>query len=70
MVRAVVGALSLFVAAGLARADDAYTLPAVGAQLTFRLMSTTKLADQTVVTGQIYTYTVTAISGVTSVRGR
>jgi hypothetical protein len=51
---------------GVARADDSYTLPAVGAQLTFRLISTTKLADQSVTTGQIYTYTITSISGVNS----
>jgi hypothetical protein len=51
---------------GIARADDAYILPAVGAELTFRLISTTKIADKTITTGQIYTYTITAVSGVTS----
>jgi hypothetical protein len=61
-----VGVLALLAAAGAARADDAYTLPAVGAQLTYRLISTTKLADQTITTGQVYTYTITAVSGATS----
>ncbi len=64
--RALLGALSLLAAIGVAHADDAYTLPAVGAQLTFRLISTTKLADHTITTGQIYTYTITSISGADS----
>jgi hypothetical protein len=50
-------------AIGVAHADDAYTLPAVGAQLTYRLISTTRLADQTITIGQIYTYTITTVSG-------
>lgn len=56
----------ILVAAGVARADDAYTLPAVGAQLTYRLVSTTKIRDHTITTGQIYTYTVTATNGADS----
>jgi hypothetical protein len=62
-VRALLGALCFFAAISLARADDGYMLPAVGAQLTFRLISTTKIADHTITAGQIYTYTITSISG-------
>jgi hypothetical protein len=63
MLHALLGVLAFVTAIGIARADDAYTLPAVGAQLTYRLILTTKLADQTITTGQIYTYTITAVSG-------
>jgi len=62
--RALMGALSLLAAISAARADDAYTLPAVGAQLTFRIISTSKIGDHTTTTtGQIYTYTITAVNG-------
>ena len=64
--RALLGAIGILAAIGAARADDAYTLPAVGAQLTFRLMSTTKIGDQSITVGQIYTYTLTAVSGANS----
>jgi len=57
------GAAGILAAAGGARADDAYTLPAVGAQLTFRLVSTTKIGDHSITAGQIYTYTITSVSG-------
>jgi len=62
-VRAFVAAFGLLAAIGPAYADDAYTLPPVGAQLTFRLLSTTKLTDHTITAGQIYTYAITAVSG-------
>ena len=61
--RAFLTALGLLAAIGPAYADDVYTLPPVGAQLTFRLVSTTKLADNTITAGQVYTYTITAVSG-------
>ena len=61
--RALLGAVGILAATGVAHADDSYTLPAVGAQLTFRLISTTKIADHTITAGQIYTYTITSISG-------
>ncbi len=60
------GAAGILVAVGTARADDAYTLPAVGAQLTFRLVSITKIRDQSITAGQIYTYTITSVSGTDS----
>lgn len=63
MLRILLGVLGFVTAIGVARADEAYTLPAVGAQLTYRLILTTKVADQTITTGQIYTYTITAVSG-------
>jgi hypothetical protein len=63
---AFLGSAVLIAAIGIAHADDAYNLPAVGAQLTYRLMSTTKLSDQTITAGQVYTYTITAVSGATS----
>jgi hypothetical protein len=62
-VRALLAACGLLAATGSAYAGDAYTLPPVGAQLTYRLISTTKLADHTITAGQIYTYTITAVSG-------
>lgn len=63
MVRALWGALGLLAGISAAHADDGYTLPAVGAQLTYRLISTSKISDHTITTGQIYTYTITAVSG-------
>jgi hypothetical protein len=65
-VRALLGAAGILAAIGVAHVDNAYTLPAVGAQLTFRLISTTKIGDQSITVGQIYTYTLTAVSGATS----
>jgi hypothetical protein len=65
-VRALLGALGFLTAISAARADDGYPLPAVGAQLTFRLISTTKMADRSITVGQIYTYTITSISGADS----
>ncbi|HEV2188634.1 MAG TPA: hypothetical protein VGR70_15600 [Stellaceae bacterium] len=64
--RALFAGLVLLAVTGAARADDAYNLPPVGAQLTFRLISTTKLADHTIIAGQIYTYTITSVSGADS----
>jgi hypothetical protein len=62
-VRTLLGVVAVLAAVGAAHADEAYPLPAVGAQLTFRLMSTTKIGDRSITTGQIYTYTITAVSG-------
>ena len=64
---ALVCALGLVAAAGVARADDAYVLPPVGAQLTYRLVSTTKVADKSIsiTSGQVYTYIVAAADGST-----
>jgi hypothetical protein len=59
-VRAFVCALAVIAAAGAARADDPYPLPPVGTQLTYRLVSTTKIPDKSIsiTFGQIYTYVV------------
>jgi hypothetical protein len=65
--RAAACAAVLVTAAGAAQAEEAYPLPPVGAQMTFRLVTTTKFNDKPpVVTGQVYTYTVTAVDGARS----
>jgi hypothetical protein len=65
--RALVCAFAVVAAAGVARADDPYALPAVGAQLTYRLVSTTKIADKSIIitSGQVYTYIVATADGPT-----
>jgi hypothetical protein len=49
-----------------ARADEGYKPPPVGAQMTYRMISTTKSGDQSITTGQVYTYTITAVDGARS----
>jgi hypothetical protein len=58
-------ALGVLAAIGVADADEPYALPAVGAQLTYRLVSTASLTEKSLsfTTGQVYTYTVTAVNG-------
>jgi hypothetical protein len=51
--------VAMGVVIGPACADEARTVPAVGAKLTYRLVSTTTTPAKTVTTGQIYTYIVT-----------
>src|SRR5512136_553948 len=58
--------VALVAAVGVARADEPRTVPAVGAKLTYRLISTTKLPDKTISTGQVYTYIVTSSDGTTA----
>jgi hypothetical protein len=60
-----VGALGVLAAIGAAEADEPYALPAVGSQLTYRLVSTASLTEKSLsfTTGQVYTYTVTAVNG-------
>jgi hypothetical protein len=64
--RRVVAALALLTAGG-AQAEESYTLPPVGAELTYRLVLTTKLADagRAYTAGQVYTYLITAVNGPT-----
>lgn len=61
MVRSVIYAALLLAAGREARAADSYTLPPVGTQLTYRLLTTSKPAGIT--TGQVYTYAVSAVNG-------
>lgn len=63
--RLLLAGFALLAAAGTVRADETYKLPEIGAQLTFRMMTTVKLAEQTIITGQVYTYTITAANGPT-----
>ncbi len=53
-------------AIGPASADEARTVPAVGAKLTYRLVSTTTTPTKAVSTGQVYTYIVTKSDGTTA----
>ena len=57
--------LILLATSAAALADETYPLPAVGSQLTYRLVATVKVLDRslTIITGQVYTYTVTAVRG-------
>jgi hypothetical protein len=64
--RCLLVALALVTAVGLARADEPRTVPAVGAKLTYRMTSTTKLPERTVGGGQVYTYVVTSSDGATA----
>jgi hypothetical protein len=59
-------ALACVAVAGLARADEPRTVPAVGSKLTYRAISTTKLPDKTLVGGQVYTYIVISSDGTTA----
>jgi hypothetical protein len=67
MARILAGAATLVILAaiGVAGADEPYALPAVGSQLTYRLVSTAQLTEKSLsfTTGQVYTYTVTAVNG-------
>lgn len=58
--------LTMAAAIGAASADEARTVPAVGAKLTYRLVSTTTTPAKTVSTGQVYTYIVTKSDGTTA----
>jgi hypothetical protein len=57
--------LAISAGRGAARAGDTYALPAVGTQLTYRLVSTAKLVEKSLsfTGGQVYTYTITAVNG-------
>jgi hypothetical protein len=63
--RALIGALGTLALLGAAHADDLYVMPPLGTQLTYRLISTARIADKSLsfTTGQVYTYTVTAVNG-------
>lgn len=63
--RSLAGALAALAAIGVARADDSYTMPAVGTELTYRLVSTVRLEEKSLsfTIGQIYTYTITVVNG-------
>jgi hypothetical protein len=65
-VRLLAGALALCVLIGAARADDVRTVPAVGAKLTYRAVSMTKLPSRTIGGGEIYTYIVNTSDGTTA----
>ncbi len=60
-----ISVLILLATSAAALADETYPLPAVGSQLTYRLIATVKVLDRslTIITGQVYTYTVTAVRG-------
>jgi hypothetical protein len=51
-----------------ARADEARFVPAAGSTLTYRLVTTTKTQDKTVVAGQIYAYVVASSNGTVAER--
>jgi hypothetical protein len=53
-------AIGLAAAVSAAQADEPRTVPAIDTKLTYRLVSSTKTADKTITTGEIYTYVVTA----------
>ena len=59
-------ALAFVAAAGLARADEPRTAPAVGTKLTYRLISVTKTPQKTVSVGQVYTYIPLSSDGTTA----
>ncbi|MBV9965393.1 MAG: hypothetical protein JO008_06835, partial [Alphaproteobacteria bacterium] len=61
--RATLGLCGAVAVLAAARADDGYKAPPVGAALTYRMISTTKSGDQTITSGQVYTYTITAVDG-------
>lgn len=50
----------LLAALGIARADDARAVPAVGSKLTYRFVTTTKTPRAAVTAGEVYTFIVTA----------
>lgn len=52
--------------AGATQADEPRTVPAAGAKLTYRMVSTTKTPTKTVSTGLIYTYIVAKSDGTTA----
>ncbi len=58
--------MAMGVAIGAASADEPRTVPAVGAKLTYRLVSTTTTPTKTISTGQVYTYIVTKSDGATA----
>jgi hypothetical protein len=49
--------------AASAEAEEARLVPAAGSTLTYRLVTTTKTQDRTVVTGQIYAYLIASSDG-------
>src|SRR5579863_8658 len=51
------------IAATAAEADEARFAPAAGSALTYRSITTTKIRDRTITTGQIYTYQVASSDG-------
>ena len=58
--------LALLAATGAAQADELRAAPAVGARLTYRLVSTTKTLDKTFSAGSVHTYIVTKSDGKTA----
>jgi hypothetical protein len=65
-VRRLACGLALLAAAGTAQADEIRAVPAVGAKLTYRLVSTTKTPDKTFSAGSVHTYIVTKSDGKTA----
>jgi hypothetical protein len=63
--RLLAAAAGLLAAAGMAQADEAYRLPAVGAEMTYRMVSTPRQAGTGITFGQVYTYIVTGADGAT-----
>lgn len=56
-------AVCFLLAAPAAYANDVRTVPAAGVSLTYRVLSSMKVGDAIVTTGQVYTYIVTASDG-------
>ena len=52
--------LALLAMGGVAHADEARNVPAVGSKLTYRSVSTTTMPRATLTTGEVYTHIVTA----------
>jgi hypothetical protein len=55
-----IAAIGLVAAVSAAQADEPRTVPAIDTKLTYRLVTSSKTADKTITTGQVYTYVVTS----------